>query len=156
MTIAALAASSQSYLSSWPHLPHAPELKERERLEKDAIHLLSRIVFRRMSNLVLFNIRYFCVGERKDADEHFQQALNQELIRRGLLKSNNLTKASVDLDKFTDYDMTVVKCYFDPDPDRPTREDLYVELLTGRTRFVERKQKRWTAETMAGNDDDED
>jgi hypothetical protein len=138
------------------HLPHAHELEECEKLEKDTIHLLSRIVFRHMSSLVLFNIWYFCVGRREKADDYFEEALTQELVRRGLLKWEQQTLDVANLDKFTDYDMRFIKRYFDPDPDRPTREDLYVELLTGRTRWIERKRlRRAVNEAIAAADIDE-
>jgi hypothetical protein len=91
-----------------------------------------------MSNVVIFNLAYFCVGLHSDADHRFREALNQELFRRGFLKTPDFTIDNVVVDKFTEDDMDSVECWFACDPDEPTAEDSYVRLLTGRDRWAER------------------
>lgn len=99
-----------------------------------------RVVCWRVSNLVVFNIAYFCVGLNFDipADECFRNALNRELFRRGLLKTPHFTTDNVIVDKFTKDDLDSAALWFDCSDEEPTSEDYYVKLLLGHDRFAER------------------
>jgi hypothetical protein len=108
-----------------------------EKLEQDTIDLLFQLVVWHMSNVVIFNLAYFCVGLDSDADHQFREALNQELFRRGFLKTPDFTIDNVDVDRFTADEMDSIERWFACDPDEPTAEDSYVRLLTGRNRWAE-------------------
>jgi hypothetical protein len=123
-----------------------------EKLKQDTIKLLFSSVFPHMSNLVIFNLAYFCVGVRTVADDQFREALNQELFRRGFLKTPVFTIDNVIVDEFTEADMDSVDCWFASDPLERTAEDYYVRLFTGRDRWAERntpKRKRSAARRAA-------
>ena len=126
---------------------------ENERLQQDTVNLLFSSVFPRMSNLVILNFAYFCVSARTDADVQFRQALDQELFRRGLLTGPDFCSANVNVDKFSDDDMSSVDMWFagEGDPDGYTHEDHYVKLLTGRDRWAERKRRRGAGKKAAQN-----
>ena len=123
-----------------------------EKLNQYIINLLVRAACWHVSNMVIFNIAYFCVGGGKIADHQFRQAINQELVRRGFLKTSDFTIDNVILDKFTDDNMDSVECWFTSDPLERTAEDSYVRLFTGRDRWAERntpKRKRRAARRAA-------
>jgi len=90
----------------------------------------------------------FCVGGGKDADVEFREVLNQELFRRGILKTPEFNLANVNVSEFTDDDMESIYIWFDSDPEEPTLEDNYVELFTGRDRWKERNRKRRAAKEI--------
>lgn len=118
------------------------------RLKQSIFNLLVRVICRRVSNMVIFNIAYFCVGGSKGADYQFRQAINQELFRRGFLKTSDFTIDNVIVDEFTEDDMDSVDNWFASDRDERTAEDSYVLLFTGRDRWAERntpKRKRRAA-----------
>lgn len=118
---------------------------ELAKLKQSIFNLLVRVICRRVSNMVCFNVAYFCVGGSKGDDCYFRQALDQELFRRGFLKTPFFSIDNVIADKFNADDMDSVNCWFNSDPEEPTAEDHYVLLLIGRDRWTERntpKQKR--------------
>lgn len=118
------------------------------KLEKELISLLSNIAFRRMSNLVIFNLTYFGeLGSGNRTDDLVRLALKQELYRRSILINPPTfdyacNRGNVDVDKFTGDDMDSVELWFNGDMTGATAEDHYIELMTGRDRWAERNPKR--------------
>ena len=124
---------------------------QKESLHPDTIDTLFNSVFPHMSNLVIFNLAYFCVGVRTYADFEFREVLCQELFRRGVLSAPRLHLDNVIVNKFTAKDMEHVDDKFARDQEGLTLEDEYVMLLTDRDRFEERntpKRKRRAAKKV--------
>jgi hypothetical protein len=118
---------------------------EFQEIDQFTINRLFRDVFPLLSNLAIFNFAYFSVACDDDVDQQFRQALNHELFRRGLLEAPDSSLESVIVDKFTNEEKDAIDKWFACDPEEPTVEDRYVELLTDRDRWSERvplKRKR--------------
>ena len=118
-----------------------------ERIEWWAMERLFCDIFPHLSNLVIFNLAYFCLGGTTRADHQFRKALIQEAFRRGLVQTPDVTSLdeNVNLKKFTEKDVKSINILFACDQEEPTTEDSYVNLFTDRDRWEERntpKRKR--------------
>jgi hypothetical protein len=120
-----------------------------EKIGSVYLNILFRAVFPYMSNVVVFNLAYFCLGGSTTADSEFRGALIQELFRRGLLRSPYIDEPyNVNVDEFTEEEVDSINSLFACDQEKPTPEDTYVELFTDRDRWTERntsKRKRRAA-----------
>jgi hypothetical protein len=117
-------------------------LKYVESVQQFILNLLVRVVCWRVSDLVVFNLAYFCVGlDGGVEDARFRAALDRELSRRGILDTSDFTTDNVIVDKFTEDDLDSAALWFDSAPDEPTSEDSYTKVILGHNHFAEQAAK---------------